>query len=67
MDRVWPGRFKRLGDTNNSDTDAMTDVSLKSRVPRDAENTLRAEIAINKTVEITYEGRPHKDEEVALP
>ena len=66
MERVWPGRFKVLGESNNSDMDATTDISLTSRAPRDAENALRMGIAIDKKIEVTYEGHPHKDEEAAL-
>ena len=67
MERVWPGRFKVLGESNSSDMDAATDVSLTSRAPKDAGNAVRTQVAINKTVETTYEGRPHKDEEAAMP
>ena len=67
MDRVWPGQFKRLGESNNSDMDATTGTSLTSRAPGDVEHALRTEIAINNTVEISYEGRTHKGEEAALP
>lgn len=67
MDRVWTGRFKRFGEFNDSNADATTDTSLTSRAPEDVENALRTEIVINKTIEVTYEGRRHKGEEAALP
>lgn len=67
IEKVWPGRFKKLGESSTSETDATTDISLTTRIPRDGRKAVVSKSVISKTVESGHECRTHKDEEPNSP